>query len=978
MIDKQIFSQMQFIYPWRKYQSIILEKFTAEALRKQNKVHIVSPPGSGKTIVGIELIKRLDQPAVIFSPTSTIQLQWKEKTKLFFTSELQPHVTDLVSKDPKNLKLINTFTYQLVSSPSENQDFIEEVAKQKWIETMLKQNLVENEEQAVQRINTQYHNNRANYNKNISKYYKQQKKLLLTDKNFDINQILHPNAQKLISDLVKIGVKTVILDESHHLLDYWAIVIHALLKAIGDYTLIGLTATPPIGATNGEQENYYSLLGDIDFEVPTPAVVKEGNLAPYQDLVYFVRPTESERKFIYNIQNHFEEFIKRILAEQKFSDWLHSINWQVTSHDNAPLAISAMRFFNYKKVKLPIGLPQFEEGFKEIALDDWVALLKEYSLNYLTISADPYDQLLFKEIKVVLKQLGFTLTEEGLRSYRSPADRVLSLSAAKTQACITILTEEMKSLGTDLRALVITDFEYESAYSKENLQGVIDSKSGGAVQNFVQIVHDPTTTKLEAILVTGSQLLIDHDEEKYLMEEMLNWQKESGLIFELEAVDSQYPHIRQINGKGKDWKSNTYVRMVTSLFERGVTKCIVGTRGLLAEGWDTLTLNTIIDLTSATTSTTVQQIRGRSIRLNPDQQQKISNNWDIVCIEPKFEKGDQDFTRFIKKHSRFYGLGDGTDIVRGIGHVDKQMFFEYLSTGFKALGFNLINQRQIAKARDRAKAYKNWKIGDPYNNIFFHTTQLQPKDIKFKTIATFREVWKAILNALILKIGATAFACLYFIFQTGILEIANGIVILCVILLVAFIIFISALSDIYKAIKHGFIELPIDSYIKDMAKAVLAGLKSNQLIDRSISLDDIRVQYSPEGYLDVFLDYASQIDTDTFNKSFNQLFEPIIDQRYLVERSEAHMKLGLFTPLWFTLRKAYGMLFEQDKVAYHPVPAIFAVNKNRAKIFVQYWQQFVGGNRLIYTRSYEGAKALLQQRTKTFQRVRRVQLDLWK
>ncbi len=42
----------------------------------------------------------------------------------------------------------------------------------------------------------------------------------------------------------------------------------------------------------------------------------------------------------------------------------------------------------------------------------------------------------------------------------------------------------------------------------------------------------------------------------------------------------------EIRGRGNQWKPRYYTEMITELFQEGVTKCIVGTRGLLGEGWD--------------------------------------------------------------------------------------------------------------------------------------------------------------------------------------------------------------------------------------------------------------------------------------------------------------------------------------------------------------------------------------------------------
>ena len=148
----EIFSRMEFSYPFRKYQSLILQKVDTTK-DKDRKFHIVAPPGSGKTIVGIELIRRFGAPAVVFAPTSTIQLQWKEKVSMFIP-QIEPRIEldEVVSIDPKTILPINAYTYQLISSPSENIQFVQEAAIFSWKDDMVATSIVETVNEADKRI----------------------------------------------------------------------------------------------------------------------------------------------------------------------------------------------------------------------------------------------------------------------------------------------------------------------------------------------------------------------------------------------------------------------------------------------------------------------------------------------------------------------------------------------------------------------------------------------------------------------------------------------------------------------------------------------------------------------------------------------------------------------------------------------------------------------------------------------------------
>ena len=45
---------------------------------RDDKLHVVAAPGAGKTTLGIEVISRLNRPALILCPTNTIKNQWKD------------------------------------------------------------------------------------------------------------------------------------------------------------------------------------------------------------------------------------------------------------------------------------------------------------------------------------------------------------------------------------------------------------------------------------------------------------------------------------------------------------------------------------------------------------------------------------------------------------------------------------------------------------------------------------------------------------------------------------------------------------------------------------------------------------------------------------------------------------------------------------------------------------------------------------
>ena len=54
---------LEFKGTWRRYQARVLEH--ADRYMADGKIHIVAAPGSGKTTLGIELIRRMNGKALI-------------------------------------------------------------------------------------------------------------------------------------------------------------------------------------------------------------------------------------------------------------------------------------------------------------------------------------------------------------------------------------------------------------------------------------------------------------------------------------------------------------------------------------------------------------------------------------------------------------------------------------------------------------------------------------------------------------------------------------------------------------------------------------------------------------------------------------------------------------------------------------------------------------------------------------------------
>jgi hypothetical protein len=187
-------------------------------------------------------------------------------------------------------------------------------------------------------------------------------------------------------------------------------------------------------------------------------------------------------------------------------------------------------------------------------------------------------------------------------------------------------------------------------------------------------VSNEKTKNLCPVMITGKRIFCSTNFKKDIYDYCYKWINENNLTIEINIKKSEVDFLSVVEGKGRDWSTKSAILLFTLMFELGITKCLVGTRGILSEGWDCLNLNTLIDLTTVTTYTTVNQLRGRSIRISNSDKNKIANNWDIICVAPNLEHGFNDLKRLCRKHDNFYGVCDDKEIQKGINHIEPSLY----------------------------------------------------------------------------------------------------------------------------------------------------------------------------------------------------------------------------------------------------------------------------------------------------------------
>src|SRR5438045_1970760 len=116
MQQQSLSEVMNFRKSWRVYQSRLLDRLDRFLANK--RLHLVAAPGSGKTVLGLEVIRRISQPTLVLAPTITIRDQWVDRLVELFLAPGSGR-PEWVSTDMRNPTFLTVAPYTR-KSPFQN------------------------------------------------------------------------------------------------------------------------------------------------------------------------------------------------------------------------------------------------------------------------------------------------------------------------------------------------------------------------------------------------------------------------------------------------------------------------------------------------------------------------------------------------------------------------------------------------------------------------------------------------------------------------------------------------------------------------------------------------------------------------------------------------------------------------------------------------------------------------------------------
>lgn len=591
MVDMKEFPEgILFRYSWRKYQKQFLDNL--QDYLSDNHLHIVAPPGSGKTVLGLEIMLRINNPTLIVAPTLAIRNQWAQRFReLFLQSDTLP---EWISFDLNKPAFVTLATYQGIHS------VIKRDAESKTVEKKL-------------------------------------------------------NNDSFLKLIKKLKIGTLILDEAHHLKNAWWQSIIAIKDQLNPI-VVALTATQPFDVSESEWQNYIELNGPVDAEISVPELMLEGDLCPHQDLIYFTLPTLEEKLSIDQIYQYADNLYKEIKQDSVIIEAIvnHYIYKDPEKHlewiyDNVSSYTSGLIFMN------AIGIKIADIHFQIIG--DEQKYIPEFDFFWLEELLEFYlftDDIHFKKYEDSRQAVANRLKRNSILKNKTISffqneklEHILNAGSGKLEAIRNITISESENFGNDLRMVILTDF-IRKEFIANDIEPTPSPDKMGVAPIFEILKNDPLVGKDIGVL-TGSLVILPRELANQLVKDFpdkdvsLSEMKSDGNFVQI------YP---------KDNNQSFLVEIVTHFFQEGRINILIGTKSLLGEGWDAPKINSLIVASFVSSYVLSNQIRGRAIRTDKDNPEKVSNIWHLICFNERDPEGGMDYQKMVKRFKTFVGVSN--------------------------------------------------------------------------------------------------------------------------------------------------------------------------------------------------------------------------------------------------------------------------------------------------------------------------------
>ncbi|MBR5126863.1 MAG: DEAD/DEAH box helicase family protein [Roseburia sp.] len=847
---------MQFKWTWRDYQARVLEN--AEKYVQDGKVHIVAAPGSGKTTLGIELIRRMNENVLILAPSVTIREQWAARIKEGFLLE-GVDGDSLISQSMKQPKAITIATYQAlhsamvrfkgtlddVSEDNDTDDVVEKKVKKTSTKAEKLEEDVNQERAGVEEVDFE---------------------------GFDLVKVMKEN---------KLGL--LCLDECHHLRSEWWKALEQFRKDCGDLKVIALTATPPYDSTPTMWNRYMAMCGEIDEEITVPELVKEGSLCPHQDFVYFNYPTEEEKAEIQKFRDRSSKMMEKLMQDDELLEAISShaaltgVMKDEKLYEDKEYLKAFLVYLKSKNVEFPkklqavagtLRLPKMNASYMEKLLQGFL-----YSNTEAYAYKEEYSEKLEKELKAE----GLIEKKQVVLNTSAAVEKLLINSKGKANSIRDIALHEYEAMGKDLRLLVLTDYirkEYEKAV------GVPEADINAlGVLPFFEMLRREAGDKMRIAVLCGTIVVIPAEEKEALEKEIEGVGK---VTYDTIGSLPETDYVK-VNAVGD---AHFLTGAITNLFSQGCMQIMIGTKSLLGEGWDSPCINSLILASFVGSFMLSNQMRGRAIRTFKQNPEKSSNIWHLVCLKPWEEAKDEeeiseDFSLLERRMEHFLGLHYTENTIEtGLARLS------YIKRPFDEANVAVINESMLKLSGERSNLKQRWN-----ESLAIYKKMEIAEETEVIDEALAETVFKeAKGNALLGGLAAVGL---------GIASLATGGVL-------GTLLGVGAAYSAFKAIPNVPKVLTMDTPVKRLRSCgmgIRKALMNQELLQTKGTT--VAAETTKENKSSVYLCGGTSYEKNLFAECVQEFFADINDQRYiLVKKRNRKGEDGFYSvPECFAKRK---------------------------------------------------------------------------
>lgn len=834
---KEYPGDIKFKYDWRKYQKRVLDNLDTHL--NDNHLHIIAPPGSGKTVLGLEVALRLNKPTLIFAPTVAVRNQWIQRfCELFLQVDNEP---EWISRDIKNPLFLTVVTYQALHAACTN--------------SIIEEDELDEEESE-------------------------------NDTNGKVRKTI--DTKEIVKKLKKQNIGTIIVDEAHHLKNEWWKSLNSVKNAIKP-TIVGLTATPPYDVTYTEWQRYIDLNGPVDAEISVPELVVENDLCPHQDYIYLSMPTEEENKLIVDqrtkAQRIFEDIkidevlIQAIMSHPIYQSPTKNLEW---IYNNLEYYSSVLIFLNAvgeivtKDHLEVIG----DKKFKIPSLSyEWIEILLNFYLfedNENFSALEEHKEILINK----LKRNGLLFRRTINFRNNQKINRSLSSSLSKLQSIDNIVDIEHNTLGSNLRMVILTDYIRKEFLTDEADNQLLLNKIG-VIPIFEQL-RRTNDRNMKLGVLSGSFIIIPKTALQPLIDAACKMQidaiSHSPLPYDCDFV------IINTNEKIK----HCIIHLITSIFESGEIEVLIGTKSLLGEGWDAPAINSLIIASFVGSYVLSNQMRGRAIRADRRNLNKTGNIWHLVCIDSTVLDGGDDLQLMKRRFKSFVGISnkDEVTIENGINRLN-------LPETFSKSVIESYNADVIQKVKKRDLLKQKWT--DALSNGVELTEEIKvpfPEDKEYKEIKSlyYNKTIANLLGALSSSLLSFADTILDALGRTArYIRNPEDLLRLLTISGIAGVFLFG--GRFYKTFRIYFKYRDISKDIQQIGEALLQSLVKMGTIQTDVSKLYIVSSVDKYGAIYCHLDGGTTFEKSTFIKSLQEIISVIENPRYLILRKSLFLKI---------------------------------------------------------------------------------------